>query len=83
MDDAIRSVIIHELGHCIGVEHSNNRNDIMYHISKLNDKMSKNDIKMFKKQRMKIKTIGSIDVVTKKSGITDCIKKRRLINYQN
>lgn len=83
MDDAIRSVIIHELGHCIGVEHSNNRNDIMYHISKFNDKMSKNDIKMFKKQRMKIKTIGSIDVVTKKSGITDCIKKRRLINYQN
>ena len=83
MDDAIRGVIIHELGHCIGVEHSNNRNDIMYYISSFNDKMSKNDIKMFKKQRVKIRNIGSVNVVSKKSGITDSIRKRRLDNYQN
>ena len=48
-DVTIRSTIIHELGHCIGIDHSPNENDIMYYMVKHSDKMTKNDIKRFKR----------------------------------
>lgn len=83
IDDAIRAVIIHELGHCIGINHSTNENDIMYHISRSDDKMSKNDIKKFKLQRKKIRNIGSVDAITKVSGITDYIEKKHIFDYED
>ena len=74
MDGIIRATIIHELGHCIGLDHSPKKNDIMYYMVQSNDRMSKNDIKRFKVQR---KIIRSLIYMKKlgNNGITDIIKK--------
>lgn len=56
-DDICKSVIIHELGHCIGLGHSTNRTSIMYETCLGVTKMSKLDIINFKKQKMLIKAL--------------------------
>lgn len=80
-DVTIRSTIIHELGHCIGIDHSPNENDIMYYMVKHSDKMTKNDIKRFKCQRKLMRDMLSVNAI-KKSGITDIIKKKYKLDYE-
>ncbi len=51
-----KAVIIHELGHCIGITHSSDKNSIMYKtIYKY--KMSMSDIAIFKAQRKKLREL--------------------------
>lgn len=52
----LRNTIIHEIGHCIGLSHSPDTNDIMYYICRSVKKMSDNDIVRFKAQRKIIKS---------------------------
>ena len=47
----INMVIVHELGHCIGVTHSPYQEDIMYGTITASS-MSANDIQRFKQQRL-------------------------------
>ena len=56
-DDICKSVIIHELGHCIGVGHSKDSTSIMYEYCIGVTKMNPSDIYNFKKQRKKIKML--------------------------
>ena len=51
------SIIIHELGHCIGIGHSQDKNSIMYYIAKSKCKMTNQDIETFKAQRKKIRAL--------------------------
>lgn len=55
---SIRGVIIHELGHCIGLQHSVDDGDIMTPNIIGTDTMSKNDIARFRKQRKIMHRIG-------------------------
>lgn len=57
MDDYCWAVIIHELGHCIGVKHSTNKKSIMYYTISDNVKMIKEDIQAFKKRRSILKSL--------------------------
>lgn len=51
------SVIIHELGHCIGIGHSQDKNSIMYPTARMKCKMTQNDIIAFKAQRKKLRSL--------------------------
>ena len=51
------AVIIHELGHCIGIGHSQDKKSIMYPIAQMKCRMTQNDILTFKAQRKKIRAL--------------------------
>lgn len=51
------SIIIHELGHCIGIGHSQDKKSIMYPIAQMKCRMTQNDILTFKAQRKKIRAL--------------------------
>ena len=52
-----KSVIIHELGHCIGIGHSDDVTSIMYPSCMGIIKMTPSDIINFKKQREKLRSL--------------------------
>lgn len=56
-DSYCKSVIVHELGHCIGIGHSPDKNSIMYYISKTKCSMTQSDIETFKAQRKKMRSL--------------------------
>lgn len=68
----VESVIIHELGHCVGLNHSESPQDIMYHIYNGNYKMTKNDIINFKNARQLVRNIGKHVATENICGIDSC-----------
>lgn len=74
-DAEIRGIIIHELGHCVGLEHSNNINDIMYAKNNGTDVLSKNDIKLFKRARKIVKNIDALNSTYTGDMVDVCYKK--------
>ena len=73
-DMEIRGVIIHELGHCVGLPHSDDTNDIMYIKCNGTDALSKNDIRLFKKARKNVRRIGILNHTVINGMVDICYK---------
>lgn len=55
------SIIIHELGHCVGIGHSKNEKDVMYGtFDGDNDEMTANDVAAFAKAKERVRKIASL-----------------------
>lgn len=56
-DNYCYSVVMHELGHCIGIGHSSDKNSIMYNYCNGSIQMTQKDIEDFKTQRNKLRSL--------------------------
>ena len=56
-DNICYSVVMHELGHCIGIGHSNDPKSIMYYYCYGTIKMTQKDIENFRTQRNKLRSL--------------------------